>query len=134
MRSKSILIRRAVAFLIDVFMLLIPTILLWYVVTMAISGSDATAATRKTYTAAAFPLIMLVFVSLKDVLGRSPGKKLMRLRIISITGKPKVSVLCRIVRNVTFIVWPIELIVIALTGIRLTDRILGLTVSYSHFE
>ena len=70
-------------------------------------------------------VLVLIFM-LKDTF-RSPGKRLMRLKLVAADGG-KPPFWKRALRNVTIVVSQIEAIVIIFTGRRLTDWILGLNV------
>ena len=68
---------------------------------------------------------------LKDVFGRSIGKKLLKLQIISEYPNEKYMFFRRVARNITFLIWPLEAVIIILRERRLSDKILRLNVVYN---
>lgn len=72
------------------------------------------------------PIYSLFMLSLfKDVVYKegSPGKKLLKLQIIPEERSDIVHYLKRIIRNSTFIIWPIEVIVLIIFKKRIGDMI-----------
>lgn len=73
--------------------------------------------------------VFAALILLKDVFGRSAGKRIKNLQILSDSGEnvPKWKL---ILRNITFFIMPIELIAVALSdeNKRLMDMLLGLKV------
>lgn len=123
-------LKRSAAFLIDAGIFMIPIILVWYLAVMSISDLAQPTYIRVALISMSLSLITLFFICLKDIFGVSIGKKIMKLRIISIKNDTgSVKIISRVLRNLTFPVWPLELIFIATTGTRLSDRILGLRVA-----
>ena len=70
-------------------------------------------------------VIYLIPMLLKDI-ARSPGKRIMKLKLTD--GRGRVPVWKRMLRNLTVVIWPVEAIAILVSCRRLTDRILGLNV------
>ena len=79
-----------------------------------------------------FSLVFCIFIIvLKDVVnGRSIGKRIMKLKVISVSGgKPNIWRL--ILRNITFIIWPIEAILLLNNRKKIGDRIAKTDVVYA---
>lgn len=67
----------------------------------------------------------LVLTLLKDII-RSPGKRIMKLKLTDSRGS--VPVWKRMLRNLTVVIWPVEAVTLLVSGRRITDWILGLNV------
>lgn len=115
--------RRFFAFWLDVLIIaLIPVFYMMY----ALTTTDPENMTNIFLSL--FPFVMiwaLLFALLRDITGRSLGKRAMGIRIIS-TKEEKVPRWKLIVRNVTTPIWPIEGIAVLVSGRRIMDRMLGL--------
>jgi uncharacterized RDD family membrane protein YckC len=70
-----------------------------------------------------------IYLIFKDVFGRSIGKTIMRLEIVS-SNRSQTSAIVRILRNLTLIVYPVEILCVLLRndGKRISDLIFGTEV------
>lgn len=117
-----LLFKRGIAFLID--MIIIAGV--FSVVTSTVV-TDIAAMAQWGW---AIRLGMYMLILLRDLFGRSLGKKLLGLDLLDTQGK-KPPLWKRILRNITFIIFQVEIIVVALNGDhqRLSDQLLHLRVS-----
>lgn len=68
--------------------------------------------------------ISLLYLILRDNLGnKSLGKKVMRLKILDISTNDSTSFLQRLLRNVTWILGPIEIVFFLISGTRFGEKI-----------
>jgi uncharacterized RDD family membrane protein YckC len=75
--------------------------------------------------------LLLAFYLNKDFFqGRSPAKRLLKLQVLNAHGQPANELRC-VIRNMTFFLWPLEVLLI-LVGrhVRLGDRLAGTHVSW----
>ena len=117
-----LLFKRGIAFLID--MIIIAGV--FSVVTSTVV-TDIAAMAQWGW---AIRLGMYMLILLRDLFGRSLGKKLLGLDLLDTQGK-KPPLWKRILRNITFIIFQVKIIVVALNGDhqRLSDQLLHLRVS-----
>ena len=117
--NRSVIGRRIVAFIIDVAIAGLITGILDVI----------PAALNANYLSLFVFLFGVLLVFCRDALGRSPGKALMRLRVIDIHTKRTASLYKRIVRNVTSPISFLEILFFRKnTGSRLSDLWLGVKV------
>ena len=117
--SGSVLFRRAIAMLIDMFVIGVVSLLPEYIVFLLDFKYDI--------------LVWLLFVwvlsLLRDVSGRGLGKTIMKLHVIDVRTNRLASWKKRVFRNISSPFWMIELTVCAITkGLRITDFWFGTKV------
>ena len=71
-------------------------------------------------------LYSFIYMLIRDNLGkRSIGKRSIGLRIIDTRTKQDANALSRFLRNMTLLIWPIDLVFLFITGSRIGDKIAG---------
>ena len=69
-------------------------------------------------------IISMLYLIIRDNLGdKSIGKKIFRLKIINLASNEKANFSSRLLRNITWLLGPIEIIYFLLSGNRIGDRI-----------
>ncbi len=116
-----ITIKRIVADYIDYWIILFPTVGL----TILMGDKQIIAGVKNMWTIMPLVLTLLLF---KDVSGRSIGKRIMRLKIVDNGCTPHVWK--RIARNLSIVLWFVELIVVVFRKDhrKLMDVILGIDI------
>jgi len=120
--SKSnILIKRILAFIIDMFAIGFLGAVISIIIEL-IYG--------ETYLLDFIFYAVIILLFLKDISYKdgSFGKVRLGLKIVSVPDKEKVSIVNKIVRNITLFIWPIELIVLLIKNRKLMDSLLSLEV------
>jgi uncharacterized RDD family membrane protein YckC len=78
-----------------------------------------------------FLFFCIFIIIIKDIVGgKSIGKRIMKVEVVS-TSSSKLNIGRLMLRNVTFIIWPIEAIVLLSTRKRIGDIIAKTDVTYS---
>ncbi|MCP4159865.1 MAG: RDD family protein [Deltaproteobacteria bacterium] len=68
--------------------------------------------------------ISMIYMLIRDILGeKSIGKRIVKLNIVDVGTNNKVSFLKRFIRNITWILGPVEIIVFLISGFRIGDKI-----------
>ena len=117
--NGSVFSRRAIAFVIDIAISCVITYILM-VMGYLLDVEN---------TSLIGLLIGVVLVICRDSFGKSPGKVMMRLTVISVRTKKKASLFHRIARNITTPFWMIEVVVCRIcNGLRITDFWFGTKV------
>ena len=63
-----------------------------------------------------------VYFIIKDIFGRSLGKRIMGIKIVRVDGR-KPSIIRLILRNITISIWPVEIVLLLLGKEKLGDRL-----------
>ena len=71
----------------------------------------------------------ITFLVIRDILGvKSIGKRIMKLKVIDKNTENEAIFICRFLRNITWLLGPVEIIVLLITKTRIGDKIAGTTV------
>ena len=144
MISKSTFLERVTAFIIDIIMIsciaIIPIV--GCVIIMLIIGLKAGWTEDEfnyiTPIVLFFTLLIsiAVLVLVKDIKnGQSKGKKIMRIAVRDLSNPKQIPVKAKLIlRNITLILWPIEIILLLLLKRRIGDIISSTCVVYDNVD
>ena len=124
--------KRVIAGVIDYLILcVIQAILMFlFVILPLINNTAESDISEIIKTNMVITLCTLCFFIFRDILGKkSIGKRIMKLKIINKNDGKETVLSKRILRNITWVIMPIEIIIILINKERLGDMIVGTTVS-----
>jgi len=119
MENSSLLVKRCVALIIDLIILGF----LSGVLGLIYEKTNSNYSIDLTY-------VILTIFAFKDTIYQngSIGKHLLKLKITDVSKKKEHFFLRKIIRNITSIIWPLEVIILLIMKRRLSDLILGLDI------
>ncbi|NQY28234.1 MAG: RDD family protein [Flavobacteriaceae bacterium] len=119
MENSSLLVKRCIAFFIELLILGFLSGILGFI----FEKTNSNYSSYLTY-------VILTILVFKDTVFQngSIGKYLLKLKITDVSNNKKRFFIRKIIRNITVIFWPLEFIIILIMKRRLTDLILGLDI------
>lgn len=144
MISKSTFSERMTAFIIDFIILSCITIIpiVGCIVVMLIIGFEAGWTEDEFYYIMPMVIFLTLLISMttlvlvKDIKnGQSKGKKIMKIAIRNLSNQNQVPTKARLIlRNITLIFWPIEIILLLLLNKRIGDMISSTCVVHDNVD
>ena len=129
MTKRDYLLRRGIAFGLDMMIIELIAVVLWGVTLFLTISPETPVEQNVVYIVAVLYLWQFVLLCLKDAFGISLGKRVNRMQIVPVDPeKEDVRFWQKVVRNITLLFWPIEALCVIMTGTRLADKWLGLKV------
>ena len=68
-----------------------------------------------------FICLGVILIWLKDLSGRSLGKRLLNLKLLDVHSQKKIVLMNRIFRNIFIVLWPVEVFLLLTKGKRIGD-------------